>query len=220
MDRTVKIETREEFREELKKLINKYGMEKACDTPDYILADLLMGAYDNYSMHVTRRDNWFGFDPFNQNVGDETEEKPAEAKQTETEEPADTAEEQEEADSDDEEDVKSKAGFIVYRRDRKNRYTFFVEWRNGVPVFAEDENLAMRFTYKGMAENVASRLGEEWNIFDVDEVTDEKKCRACERLFKAIFGEDFDPEAEATIPKRSKMRVRGIIVEERKDNHE
>ena len=214
MERKVSIEKREEFRKELTVLINKYGLENACDTPDYILADLLVGAYDNYSLHVTRRDNWFGFDPFNQSVDDKTDGEAAPVEQ-ENAEPENTEPETEEA-----EDVKSEAGFIVYKHVKKNEFSFFVEWRHGIPVFAEDENLAMLFEYKGMAEHVASCLGDGWQVYDLDEVRDEEECRKCENLLKAIFGEDDpadpDKKSEFVIPKGSRFRVRGIIVEERK----
>ena len=64
MNRTIPTENVEGFRKDLTALINKYGLENACDTPDYILADFLINVYDTYCLHITRRDEWFGFDPF------------------------------------------------------------------------------------------------------------------------------------------------------------
>ena len=186
MNRTIPIENVEGFRKDLTALINKYGLENACDTPDYILADFLINVYDTYCLHITRRDEWFGFDPFGDNVVEKAEETP-EAEQAEPAIDAKAEPEIEEA-----EDQKSELGFVVYKRVSHNVYTFFVEWRNKKPVFAENLDLAMRFDYKSMAENIASNLGEGWRVVDLDEINDEEECRKCENLLKAIFGEERD----------------------------
>lgn len=186
MNRTIPTENVEGFRKDLTALINKYGLENACDTPDYILADFLINVYDTYCLHITRRDEWFGFDPFGDNVVEKAEETP-EVEQSEPVVEATTEPEITEAD-----DPKSKLGFVVYKRVSRDVFTFFVEWRNKKPVFAENVDLAMRFDYRSMAENIASNLGEGWCVVDLDEINDDEECRKCENLLKAIFGEEKD----------------------------
>jgi len=58
----------EEFENALTVLINKYSMENLCDTPDYILAQFLVTCLQNYSHAVNRRDNWYGFKPFDSKI--------------------------------------------------------------------------------------------------------------------------------------------------------
>jgi hypothetical protein len=53
---------RERFKEELEHLINKHSMENGSDTPDYILADYLMGCLDNFNLTVKSRETWYGRD--------------------------------------------------------------------------------------------------------------------------------------------------------------
>ena len=48
------------FENELKKLINRYSRENESNTPDFILAQYIMGCLDNYSKIIKRRDNWYG----------------------------------------------------------------------------------------------------------------------------------------------------------------
>lgn len=48
-----------EFQKELSILINKYSRENMSDTPDFILAQYLEGCLTNYSIAVTKRDQWF-----------------------------------------------------------------------------------------------------------------------------------------------------------------
>ena len=61
MKKNVTVEAREMFRKELRDLLNKYNLDEECNTPDHILADLLLSAYDGYALHVTRRDEAVGF---------------------------------------------------------------------------------------------------------------------------------------------------------------
>ena len=51
----------------------------------------------------------------------------------------------------------------------------------------------MIFKYRGMAEHVAGKLGERWEVIDLDEV--ERDADRNERLLAAIFGEA-DEEGE------------------------
>lgn len=52
----------EDFREELKNLINRAGMENESDTPDFILADFLMTCLDAFHEAIYARENWFNGD--------------------------------------------------------------------------------------------------------------------------------------------------------------
>ena len=46
----------------------------------------------------------------------------------------------------------------------------FAAWRNGIPLCARGLGAAMIFKYRGMAEHVAGKLGERWEVIDLDEV--------------------------------------------------
>lgn len=50
----------EQFKGELARLINKYGMENASDTPDFILVEYLFECLKAFSNTTKRRDNWYG----------------------------------------------------------------------------------------------------------------------------------------------------------------
>lgn len=49
------------FQKDLTTLINKHGMEKFSDTPDYILADHLVKALIIFGVATRQRDRWYGF---------------------------------------------------------------------------------------------------------------------------------------------------------------
>lgn len=52
---------REAFRSDLAALLNRYSMEsRGGDTPDFILADHLMGCIDTFNATVRRREEWYG----------------------------------------------------------------------------------------------------------------------------------------------------------------
>jgi hypothetical protein len=51
---------KETFKKELEELINRYSMENGSNTPDFLLADYLIAALDNYNEITTRRDKWYG----------------------------------------------------------------------------------------------------------------------------------------------------------------
>ncbi len=53
MDKTV-------FRKELEKLVNKHSMESGSDTPDFILADYLVGCLNSYDIALKAREKWYG----------------------------------------------------------------------------------------------------------------------------------------------------------------
>ena len=52
-----------EFWNDLEALINKYSMENASNTPDWILAQYLKACLDAFNMAVQQRENWYGRDP-------------------------------------------------------------------------------------------------------------------------------------------------------------
>jgi len=49
---------RTEFERELERLINKHSMENGSNTPDFLLAEYLMGCLSLYNRVTTRRRRW------------------------------------------------------------------------------------------------------------------------------------------------------------------
>ena len=49
-----------DFRSELKALINKHSMENSSNTPDHILADYLIRCIDNFTETTQSRESWYG----------------------------------------------------------------------------------------------------------------------------------------------------------------
>lgn len=52
-----------EFRSELEKLINRTSMENGSNTPDFILAEFLVGCLAAYDHATKTRDAWMGNGP-------------------------------------------------------------------------------------------------------------------------------------------------------------
>lgn len=52
----------DEFRQELRKLINKHSMENGSDTPDFILADYMRTCLEAFDAAVSLRTKWYGKD--------------------------------------------------------------------------------------------------------------------------------------------------------------
>ena len=48
------------FRIELETLLNRHSMENGSDTPDFILADFLMGCLKAFDSTMERREKWYG----------------------------------------------------------------------------------------------------------------------------------------------------------------
>lgn len=48
------------FRRELAGLINKYSREKESNTPDFILADFIIGCLEAYEAQTMNREKWYG----------------------------------------------------------------------------------------------------------------------------------------------------------------
>lgn len=51
---------KEEFKKELTSLINRYSMEIVSNTPDFILADYLVGCLDNFNINANAREMYYG----------------------------------------------------------------------------------------------------------------------------------------------------------------
>ena len=50
--------SRNDFRTELTKLLNKHSMEGPSSTPDFLLANFLISCLDTYDLTVRKRDEW------------------------------------------------------------------------------------------------------------------------------------------------------------------
>ena len=48
------------FEQEVRKLINRYSIEKYSNTPDFILAEYLSGCLNAFNYAVQRREVWYG----------------------------------------------------------------------------------------------------------------------------------------------------------------
>lgn len=62
---------RAEFQTDLTALLNRHSLENGSDTPDFILADYLMGCLDAFNDSLHRREKWHG-----RKVGDDGEPTP------------------------------------------------------------------------------------------------------------------------------------------------
>lgn len=51
---------RDKFRKELETLINCNSIENGSNTPDFMLAEYLMGCLDVYEKTIIQRENWYG----------------------------------------------------------------------------------------------------------------------------------------------------------------
>ena len=52
-------ERRDVFIKDLEQLINKYSMENGSNTPDFLLADYLIGCLDNFNRTMMNRDSYY-----------------------------------------------------------------------------------------------------------------------------------------------------------------
>ena len=48
------------FQKELQELINKHCLENESDSPDFILAEYMLGTLNAYNDAVKKRENWYG----------------------------------------------------------------------------------------------------------------------------------------------------------------
>ncbi len=49
-----------QFQKELKELLNNHCKENGSNTPDYILAEYLIGCLENFDKTTRNRKNWYG----------------------------------------------------------------------------------------------------------------------------------------------------------------
>jgi hypothetical protein len=49
--------------EELETLLNRFSVENESNTPDFILAEYMMGALKAFEQATRRRDAWYGMNP-------------------------------------------------------------------------------------------------------------------------------------------------------------
>ena len=54
-----KVEKTVTFEKELTCLINKYSKENDSNTPDFILAEYILGCLSNFNVIVNKRDKWY-----------------------------------------------------------------------------------------------------------------------------------------------------------------
>lgn len=50
-----------DFRSQLKQLLNKNSAEGASNTPDHVLADYLIRCLDNFTETTQARESWYGY---------------------------------------------------------------------------------------------------------------------------------------------------------------
>ena len=171
MNETVDFEA---FRKDLIHLIGRHGLGKESYTPCDVLADLMIGSYHGFCIQIMRRDDW---------LKERSQKRPCTACACEAPEPAE-----------DENEETNERGYIVYRHGKRpNSHRVFVEWRDGIALFANNCDVAMTFKYRGMAERVAEKLGKRWEVIDLDELAEDYEKN--KRLLAAIFGET-DTEEE------------------------
>jgi len=51
---------RGKFEKELAELLNQHSMENASDSPDFLLAEYLVGCLRTFNIAVASRENWYG----------------------------------------------------------------------------------------------------------------------------------------------------------------
>lgn len=49
-----------DLQKEIEKLLNSYSAENASNTPDFILAEYLLGCLNVFNNAVSRRTDWYG----------------------------------------------------------------------------------------------------------------------------------------------------------------
>lgn len=55
-------EARTAFHKDLTAVLNQHSREIGSNTPDFILADYLMGCLESYDSAVIRREQWYGIE--------------------------------------------------------------------------------------------------------------------------------------------------------------
>jgi len=57
--KTIEFDKTPTFREELEQLLNKYSKENGSDTPDFVLAELIISLLEAFDQAVVTRDTWY-----------------------------------------------------------------------------------------------------------------------------------------------------------------
>lgn len=101
--------------------------------------------------------------------------------------------------------MKSTGSFIVIKRAGEKlgdlSHLVFVEWRDKIPIFSPNADIAMVFEYWDMAQFIRQKLeteqkgwmAKDWEVWDLDEVARENK--KMHALLDAIF-KDQEGDAE------------------------
>ncbi len=55
--------SKETFQKQLTQLINSHCLENESNSPDFILAEYIMGCLDSYTNAAKKRDEWHGINP-------------------------------------------------------------------------------------------------------------------------------------------------------------
>ncbi len=64
----MKTKNEREFKQELIRIINIFGIEKHSDTPDFLIADYLFDCMISYGIATRKRDDWHQFTPFESRI--------------------------------------------------------------------------------------------------------------------------------------------------------
>ncbi len=65
MEEQIVDEKYEALRKEIKSILNKYSQENRSNTPDFMLADFMLGCLNVYENTISAREKWYGRpDPF------------------------------------------------------------------------------------------------------------------------------------------------------------
>lgn len=65
----MKLEKKEQFAKELEQLINRLSLESECDMPDWIIANYLVGCFDNLCAAKKSNDRYHGITETDENFG-------------------------------------------------------------------------------------------------------------------------------------------------------
>ena len=94
-----------------------------------------------------------------------------------------------------EQEITNERGYLVYKQGEKPKeHLVFVEFRHGKALFSDYADLGMVFTFKGMAEHIAEKLGKGWEVLDLDKVYEESA--SAKRLLAILFRDDDDEDEE------------------------
>ena len=161
-----------EFEKELTRLIGRFGLGKMANTPCDILADVMLDAYATFTDATYTRD-----ERRNQKSGCRCQKDEARPEKLH---PARDRGNRPEA---------NHLGYIgVKPVGPGGKHEAFVSFRNYHPLITDTANLAMIFSFREMAEDVAEKLGNGWEVLDLDDL--EASRDTVERFLKCLRAED------------------------------